>query len=226
MPPPPFPGAAGGARNYSSAGGGALPPSPPLWDFQQKLIPTGESIAKSLGENPQGIMKTLAWIVRATFLDPRIARQAALDENGTNNALIAIVLTCLPGIVLGGLGVGSFGAGMLRSLVTTVVMTVVMMGIMVGILSALSQNLLGVKISTGRLLRALAYSQGANALSFVPGVGRLLGLWTIVSGVAAIREISGAETQKVGIFMVAGFVIGIVAVMIVSPILFGIFSFL
>jgi hypothetical protein len=171
-------------------------------------------------------MKTLAWIVRATFLDPRIARQAALDENGTNNALIAIVLTCLPGIVLGGLGAGSFGAGMLRSLVTTVVMTVVSLGIMVGILSALSQNLLGVKISTGRLLRALAYSQGANALSFVPSVGRLLGLWTIVSGVAAIREISGAETQKVAIFMVAGFVIGMVAVMIVAPILYGLFSFL
>ena len=71
---------------------------------------------------------------------------------------------------------------------------------MVGLLSALSQSLLGVRLSAGQLLRALAYSQGANMLSFVPGVGRLLSLWTIVSGVAAVREISGADTQKVADF--------------------------
>ena len=94
-PPPPFPGGAG-ARTYTAPAGGALPASPPLWDFQQKLIPTGESIAKSFGEKPTGLMKTLAWIVRATFLDPRVARQAALDERGTNDALLAIVLTLPP----------------------------------------------------------------------------------------------------------------------------------
>ena len=115
---------------------------------------------------------------------------------------------------------------MLRSLVTTIVLTVVNLAIMVGVLSALSQNLLGVKLSGGRLLRALAYSQGANALGFVPGIGRLLSLWTIVSGVAAVREISAAETQKVAIFMVVGAVIAVVAAMVLSPILYGIFSFL
>jgi hypothetical protein len=213
-PPPPGPDA------YSSPAEGGLPSSPPLWDFQRKLIPTGESIAKAFGENPTGIMKILAWIVRATFLDPRVARLAALDENGTRDALIAILLTALPGLLLGGLGIGALGVGFVRALVTTAVSTVVMLGIMVGILSALSRSLLGVRIPPGRLLRAIAYSEGANALSFVPVVGRLLGLWTIVSAAAAVREISGAETQKVAVFMVVGFVFGMVAAMAAVSILY------
>ena len=171
-PPPPPPGFGYTApRTYAPAAGG-LPPSPPLWDFQQKLIPTGESIANSMGANPSGVMKILAWIVRATFLDPRIARQAALDENGTGAAIGAIALTVLPRhsdrlarrrlIWL---------RNRARALVTTVLMSVVSLGVMVGLLSALSQSLLGTKLSAGQLLRAIAYCQGANMLSFVPGIG-------------------------------------------------------
>ena len=61
-------------------------------------------------------------------------------------------------------------------------------------------------------------------LSFVPGVGRLLSLWTIVSGVAAVREISGADTQKVAIFMIVGAVAGVVVAMVIGPIVFGMLS--
>jgi len=203
-----------------------LPPCPPLWDFQQKIIPTGESLANSLGANPTGVMQILSWIIRATFLDPRIARQAALDENGTAAAIGAIAITALPGILLGWLGVGSFGFGIVRALVTTVLMSVVSLGIMVGLLSVLSQNLLGVKLSAGQLLRAVAYSQGANMLSFVPGVGRIIQLWSIVTGVAAVRAISGAETQKVAIFMIIGAVASVIVAMVLAPILYGVFSFL
>jgi hypothetical protein len=197
-----------------------------MWDFQQKLVPTGESIATSLGANPTGVMQILSWIIRATFLDPRVARQAALDENGTGAAIGAVAITALPGILLGWLGVGSFGFGIVRTLITTVLMSVVSLGIMVGLLSALSQNLLGVKLSAGQLLRAIAYSQGANMLSFVPGIGRILQLWSIVTGVAAVREISGAETQKVAIFMIIGAVASVVVVMVLAPILYGALSFL
>lgn len=225
--PPPPAGASFGARpSFASGAAGGLPPSPPLWDFQKNLVPTGESIANSLGPNPTGVMQIVAWIIRATFLDPRIARMAALDENGTGQAIGAIVITALPGILLGWLGVGSFGIGIVSALVTTIVMSVVSLGIMVGLLSALSQSVLGVKLSAGRLLRAIAYSQGANVFSFVPGIGRLIQLWSIVTGVAAVREISGAETQKVAIFMIIGAVAAVVVGLVLSPIIYGALSFL
>jgi hypothetical protein len=193
-----------------------------MWDFQQKLIPTGEAIANSFGANPTGIMQILAWIIRATFLDPRIARQAALDEKGTGAAIGAVAITAVPGLVLGFLGVGSYGLNIVNLLVSTVLMSLVSLGVMVAVLSALSQNLLGVKLSPGQLLRALAYSQGANMLAFVPNFGRILGLWSIVSGVAAVREISGATTQKVAVFMIVGAVASVAAVLVLAPILYGI----
>jgi len=49
-------------------------------------------------------------------------------------------------------------------------------------------------------------------------------LWTIVSGVAAVREISGADTQKVAIFMIVGAVAGVVVAMVIGPIVFGMLS--
>ncbi len=221
-PPPPGSGFSQ-SGGYASGASGGLPPSPPLWDFQKSLIPTGESLANSLGANPTGIMQILAWIIRSTFLDPRIARMAALDQNGNGAAIGAIVLTALPGVLLGWLGYGGFGFGIVRALITTVVMSVVSLGIMIGLLSALSQNLLGVKLTAGQLLRALAYAQGANMLSFIPGIGRVISLWSIISGVAAVREISGAETQKVAIFMIVGAVAGVIVSLVLAPMFFAFF---
>lgn len=224
-PPPPGLGlAAPGAASSGAAGG--LPPSQPLWDFQQKLVPTGEAIANALGASPTGVMRILSWIIRATFLDPRIARQAALDENGTGAAIGAIAITALPGVLLTWLGMGSLGFGVLRILVSTVVMTILSVGVMVGVLSLLSQSLLGVKLSAGQLLRAIAYSQGANAIAFVPDIGRILQLWTVVSGIAAVREISGATTQKVAVLMIIGAVASVAAALVLAPTVYGVLSFL
>ncbi|MFH0998697.1 MAG: hypothetical protein V1844_24875 [Pseudomonadota bacterium] len=227
MPPAPGPGSVFVASPPPPDGNGAaggLPPSPSQWGFQQKLIPIGESLASGLGPNPTGAMKVLSLIIRATFLDPRVARQAALDENGTGEAILAILLTAVPGIVLGWLGASSFGFGILSAMISTVLMSLVSLGIMVGLLSALSLSLLGVKLAPGQLLRALSYSQGANMLSFVPSIGRLLALWTIVSGVAAVREISGGETQKVAIFMIVGAVAAVFASMFIGPVIYGVLS--
>jgi hypothetical protein len=197
-----------------------LPPSPPLWPFQKSLIPTAESIANSLGANPTGVTRIAAWIVRATLLDPRIARQAALDEKGTMDAVGAIALTTLPAILFAWLGAGTMGAGLVGALVTTIAISLASVAGMVALLSALAPGLLGMPIPAARLLRALAYSEGANLFAFVPGLGPLLQVWSIVSGTAAVREISGVETQKAVIFMIAGAVVWAVIAMVLSPILF------
>lgn len=204
-----------------SDGGGALPPSPPLWEFQPKVIEVGMTLVNGLGPAPTGVMKIVSRIVRATFLDPRVAREAALDQNGTGEAVLAILLTTVPGVALGWLAVGSVGAWMVTAMITSVLMSLVGVGIMVGLLSALSLSWLGVKLSPGQLLRALAYSQGANMLSFVPGVRTLLALWTTVAGLAAVREISGAETQKVAILMIVVAMVTVLLAMVIVPVVAG-----
>jgi hypothetical protein len=197
-----------------------------MWDFQKKLIPTGESIAGSLGANPTGIMRILAWMIRATFLDPRVARQAALDLKGNWNAIAAIALTAVPGILFSGLSTMSFGSGILKILIVTTGLSVVSTAATVYILSALSASMVGVKLDPGVLLRVMAYATGANMLGFLPGVGQLVRLWSIPATVAAVREITAAETQKVAIFMIVGALITVAAAMVLGPILYGLFSFL
>jgi hypothetical protein len=197
-----------------------------LWDFQKKLIPTGESIAASLGDKPTGIMQILAWMIRATFLDPRIARQAALDSKGNWNAVAAIALTAVPAILFSGLSTMSLGSGLIKVLIVTVALTVVSTAATVYILSALSASMVGVKLDPGVLLRAMAYATGANMLGFLPGLGQLVRLWSIPATVVAVRELTAAETQKVAIFMIVGAVITVAAGMVLGPILYGLFSFL
>lgn len=197
-----------------------------MWDFQKKLIPTGESIAASLGDKPTGIMQILAWMIRATFLDPRIARQAALDSKGNWNAVAAIALTAVPAILFSGLSTMSLGSGLIKVLIVTVALTVVSTAATVYILSALSASMVGVKLDPGVLLRAMAYATGANMLGFLPGLGQLVRLWSIPATVVAVRELTAAETQKVAIFMIVGAVITVAAGMVLGPILYGLFSFL
>jgi len=197
-----------------------------MWDFQKKLIPMGESMAGALGAKPTGVMRILAWMIRATFLDPRIARQAALDSKGNWNAIAAIALTAVPAILFGSLGTMSLGSGLVQALIVTTGLTVVSTAATVYILSALSVSMVGVKLDPGMLLRAMAYATGANMLGFLPGLGQLVRLWSIPATVAAVREITAAETQKVAIFMIVGAVITVAVAMVLGPILYGMLSFL
>ena len=198
-----------------------------MWDFQRSLIPTGESIAASLGTDPSGVMKILAWMIRATFLDPRVARQAALDEGGNMAAIGAIAISMLPSwlyILALGSPVLLYGGFRYAALIASVIVGIIGLAAAIFILAALSQPMLNVKLSAGQLLRALAYAQGAGVLGFIPILGVLIGLWKIPASVAAVREISGAETSKAVIYMIAGALIVAVAMMVLSPILLVMFA--
>lgn len=181
----------------------------------------GASFAKGLGPNPVGAMNLLSRVLRSTFLDPRVAREAALDESGNRDAVLAILLTTVPGVLLSILLSGSLGPWMLTFLISTLLMSLLGMGAMVWLLSVLSMPMLGVRLSAGQLLRGLAYAQGASLLAFVPVFGRVLGLWSIVSGLAAVRAISGAETPRAAAFMLAGAVAAVLVAMALAPVIMG-----
>ena len=192
-----------------------------MWGFQQSLVPTGESIAASLGGNPTGFMKILSWMIRATFLDPRIARQAALDEAGNVEALGALALTMVPSwlyLLLAG-NPYAYNSIYHAMIITTVVVSIAGMAATIFVLAALSRSLLGVGLGAGQLLRALAYAQGAAVLGFIPILGMLIRLWTIPTSIAAVREISGAGTAKAVVFMLAGALVTVAAMLLLSPIL-------
>ena len=195
-------------------GGYKLPPSPPVWDLQKKLIPMGASIASSLGKDPQGVMKILSWIIRATFLDPQVARAAALDQKGTGTAVAAVALTAAPAAIISILGSGSVVAN-----VMSLALTAVSLLIAAYLLSGLSQSMIGRKVPPGVLFRSIAYSLGANMLTFAPGIGPIVVLWSIPASTAAVREITAAETQKAVIFMVVWYLITVLSLIVIRPVL-------
>jgi len=100
-----------------------------------------------------------------------------------------------------------------------VVVSIAGMAATIFILAVLSKSLLGVRLSAGQLMRALAYAQGAAVLGFIPILGTLIRLWTIPTSIAAVREISGAGTAKAVIFIVVGGAVTVVAMLLLSPIL-------
>jgi hypothetical protein len=192
-----------------------------MWEFQQKLVPAGESIAASLGSEPSGFMKMLAWMIRSTFLDPRIARQAALDKSGNMAAIGAFALSMAPAwlyMLLAG-NPYLYNVFYHAMIISTVVVSIAGMVATIFVLALLSKSMLGVKLSAGQLMRALAYAQGAAVLGFIPILGAVIRLWTIPTSVAAVREISGADTVKAVIFILAGGAVTVVAMLVFSPIL-------
>lgn len=216
-----------GYNPYAAGAQDGLPPSPPLWDFQKSMVPTGESLAASFGSNPSGFMKLLAWMIRSSFLDPRIARQAALDKGGNMAAIGAFAIAMVPSwlyllLIGNSFGFGSYyyGSSYLHAvLISTVLIGIIGLVATIFVLSLISKSLLGVSLSAGQLMRALAYAQGAAFFGFIPVLGVLIRLWTIPSSIAAVREISGADTAKAIIFILIGGAITVVAMMALSPIL-------
>lgn len=202
---------------YSSGATGGLPPSPPLWDFQKSVIPFGEQIVSAVGlsQAKTGIGGIFARIIRSTFLDPRVAREQALNEAGTNDAVIALVILSVPAMLLGLLTTLAFRFGMVSAVVSFVI-SIVMAFVSVFILSILTKPILGVGITFPQLLRATTYAQGARLLAFIPVLGALLGLWSFVSMLAAIREITAAETGKLIVFIVVAIVVSVVAGIVVG----------
>ncbi|MCC6591328.1 MAG: zinc ribbon domain-containing protein [Bryobacterales bacterium] len=212
---------------YASGATGGLPPSPPMWDFQKNLVPKGEQIAASIGvaNAKSGIGAVFGRIIRSTFLDPRIAREQALDEGGTMDAVMALVIVNLPAMLFTLLTFGfAFRFGVVTALLTFVLSVGVGIASMF-VMAFLTKPILGVALSFGQLLRATAYTQGARLLSFIPVIGALIGLWSIVAWFAAMREITAAETGKLIVFILVGAVVMFAGMAILSPIFIAMFAF-
>lgn len=228
-PPPPAPVAAAGG--WSSAGaqadGTGLPPEAPLWGFQANVIGIGEQLVAAFGlQQATGFAAILARIIRGTFLDSKSSRAVAVDEQGTANAILALLFVNLPSLIVSLVGLSmAFRFGVMTAVVTIAIGVAAVVGACF-VLAQLSQPVLGVRLTFGQLLRALGYVQGANLLTFIPVLGFLLGLWNLVASTAAIRAISGADTGKAIVFLLIGAVIVGAATMLISPLLFGMFAIL
>ena len=75
--------------------------------------------------------------------------------------------------------------------------------------------------SFGQFSRALSYAHSPAILGFLPVVGQIAPLWTLVTNTAAIRDVTGSDTLKAAILAFAGFAGGMLIARAVGPILYA-----
>jgi hypothetical protein len=190
-----------------------------LQGFHSKVLAQGDSIAQSFGAEPTGIVKVISWMVRATFLDKRVARAAAQDTGGNGAAILALAITATPGMIFGILLAG-FRMGLFLGVAITVVLTAVTLTITFFSLSMLSAKVVDIKLSIGTVLRVLAYPQTITVLGSIPILGGFIGpvarIWSIVASAEAVREVTGTRAEKAIIFAAIGALIQAVVWMVLS----------
>jgi len=190
-----------------------------LQGLRSKVLAQGDSIAQSFGAEPTGIVKIIAWMVRSTFLDKRVARAAAEDTGGNGAAIAALAIIAAPGIIFGML-LSGFRMGLLLALVSTLVVTAITLTVTFVSLSMLSEKILDIKMPAGTVLRVLAYPQTISVLGSIPILGSFIGpvarIWSIVASAEAVREVTGARAEKAILFAAIGALIQACVWMVLS----------
>jgi hypothetical protein len=207
----------------AAAGVGGLSSGGP-WRFEGTVSGYGDRVVGTLGLNragaPSGLLEMM---IRGAFLDGSVYRQAAADPNGNANALIALIIPALAGMV-GTLLVTSrfvfMGRGAVVLLVSALIGVAALI-VSIGVMAAASQAVVRRKLDFGHLFRGLAYAQSPGVLAIIPVVGGLLSLWRIVTSLVAVREISGSDVARSAGLLVVGLISSIVVGLVLSPLLIG-----
>ena len=192
--------------------------------FEATVSGYGDRIVGSLGlshaGSPRGLIEMM---IRGAFLDRSVYRQAAADVNGNTNALIAVIIPALAGLVGSWLLTSHylFLARGITVLVVSALIGLIALVASIWLMAALSQAVVQRKLDFGQLFRGLAYAQSPGVLSIVPVIGPVLSLWRIVTSLFAVREISGSDLVKSAVLLVIGLVGSIVIGVILSPLLLG-----
>ena len=209
VPPPSYPPPPGATQDGPSAPFG----------FEAGICAKGREFAKSMGLTQPGLLEKM---VRGAFLDTEVYRAAAADANDTPNAIIALIIPAVAGM-LGTMFVLShlFFARAVTFQVVSAAVGVATLLVALAVMSAASQAVVGRKVGFGELLRGLAYAQSPGVAAIIPVIGWIVALWRIMTSLVAMREITGGNMGKAVMLLLVGIGTSIVMGLILSPILIG-----
>jgi hypothetical protein len=162
----------------------------------------------------------LARMVRATLLDVSIYRQVAftpaLQSEAYKVAALVIAFSSFGYLIFSLL---SGGLPSINFLITTFVIQAIAWFARVGAVSLALSGWLKQPVEFNVLFRTMTYAQSPWALRFVPVVGQLVDLWTLVTGTAALRDVTGRTPLYALILTIVGYVGGSVAAAVATNLL-------
>lgn len=166
---------------------------------------------------------TLQRVVRAATFDVKFYNEVKDTPSLTNEALL---------VVIGSTVLASLGAlqGGFRGLLATLIAGIAGYYIWAWVTRLVGANFFEGSGDMGQLLRTLGYASAPRALGLlgiipcVGGIAMLISfLWTLATGILAVREGHSVDTTKAIVISVIGWVI-VVVVQIVLYAVFGIFG--
>jgi hypothetical protein len=179
-----------------------LPPPRDSWPFQQQSTELAAKVIGALGL-PAGFV---ARMIRAVLLDKTIYREVAADASLKSEAwqvMGVVIILSSGGLLLP--SVLNFSLSALSLLVRIAVVQVVIWPVRIWLIQVVASAWLKTPTTFNQFFRALSYAQSPVALGFVPVVGQVIGLWSLVTNTAAIRDVTGCDTKNAAVLTVVGF---------------------
>ena len=160
-------------------------------------------------------------LVRAARLDVSLYEEVEADTTLTQEALVVVVLiAAINGIVgfIVGLAMGNGIVAALIGLAWGVVWAIVGYFLYAFLAYFICTKLFQATTDFGEMRRVLGYAYGPTIFSLVPCIGWLVALvWTVITGVVAIRQAMDTDTTKAIITAV----IAVVIVFIIGAVVGG-----
>lgn len=164
----------------------------------------------------------LGRMIRGALLDKTVYREVAADNSLQNEAWkVAGLIIVLSSIGFSFLSSSFTSLPGLISMGSTAVVQLIVWLARVWIVQIAASTWLDKKATFEQLFRALAYAQSPAVLQIVPIVGQIVGLWSLVTTTAAIRDVTGCDTWNAAILSVIGIVGVMVATAFAGPIVLG-----
>ncbi len=171
-----------------------------------------------------GLGTMLERMIRASLLDKEIYREVAGDRALQTEAwkvTALVVISASVGLILASLTRASLGS--LTPMLSTSVVALIAFLARVWVVQIAASSWLKRPTRFDPLFRALAYAQAPFILQIVPVVGQIIGLWTLVTTAAAIRDVTGSDSTSAAILSVIGLVGAMVATSFAAQILAPLF---
>jgi hypothetical protein len=170
-------------------------------------------------------------MIRASQLDVNLYEEVEKDTTQTSNALtvvaIAAIATGIGAAIAEALsGGGPGGGGIVLGLIGGVIAALVGWALWTAIVYYIGTSLFGGTATWGEVLRTVGFANSPGVLrilGFIPVLGALItllvGIWTIVTTVVAVRQALDITTGKAIIVSILGAIVAFVVIGIIGAVL-------
>lgn len=150
-------------------------------------------------------------------LDANTFEEIENDQSATMQAAIIVLVVAL----ITGLGSGLLAEDFLSGFLAAAVSAIVGWLVWSAATYFVGTALFGGKATMGEMLRVLGYAQAPQMFSFIPCVGWIFAIWSLVAGFVAVRQGLDLDNVKAFLTIVVGFIL-VLAINFVLGLIFGV----